>query len=49
MACAFILRVLRLCWFGLIEEARSAASDWSSSLMFRKMPLYDRTLSFALT
>jgi len=47
---AFTNRVLRyLCWFGLLDEARPTANDnRSSPRLFRKTPLYDRTLSFAL-
>jgi hypothetical protein len=49
-ALTFTLRVLRyLCWFGLLEEGCPAANDdWSSPRIFRKTPLYDRTLSFTL-
>ncbi len=47
---AFTARILRyLCWFGLMEEGRPAANDdWRSPRLYRKTPLYDRTLSFAL-
>ena len=47
---AFIARVLRyLLWFGLMEEGRPAANDdWRSPRLYRKTPLFDRTLSFAL-
>ncbi|MDA1100747.1 MAG: hypothetical protein O2967_17385 [Proteobacteria bacterium] len=47
---AFNARVLRyLCWFGLLEESRAAANDdWHTTRLYRKTPLYDRTLSFEL-
>jgi hypothetical protein len=45
----FVLRVLRyLCWFGMLEEKRAAnLPSWDPGL-FRKTPLYDRTLAFNL-
>jgi hypothetical protein len=45
---AFEARVLRyLCWFGLMEEARPAASDdWRQPRLYRKTTLYDRMLRF---
>jgi hypothetical protein len=47
---AFTNRVLNyLCWFGLLEEGRAAANDdWGPLPMYRKTPLYDRALVFAL-
>lgn len=46
---AFSLRVLRyLCWFGLLEESLAPKETWSSPGLFRKTPLYDRMLSFAI-
>ena len=46
---AFEWRVLRyLCWFGLMEKTRPAANDdWRQPRLYRKIPLYDRTLRFA--
>jgi hypothetical protein len=46
----FSARILRyLCWFGLIEEAEPPPRErWSSPPRFRKTPLYDRVLAFAL-
>lgn len=46
---AFEMRVLRyLCWFGLLDEARSAANDdWGQPRLYRKTGLYDRMLRFA--
>jgi len=45
---AFEMRVLRhLSWFGLMEEARPAASDdWAQPRLYRKTALYDRALQF---
>jgi hypothetical protein len=48
-AVAFETRVLRyLCWFGLMEEGRTAANDdWRQPSLYRKTALYDRMLRFA--
>ena len=46
----FELRVLRyLCWFGLVEQAAHANDDFFASRLYRRTPLYDRTLSFVLS
>jgi hypothetical protein len=46
---AFATRVLRyLCWFGLMEKARTAANDdWRQPRLYRKTELYDQMLWFA--
>lgn len=46
----FSVRVLRyLCWFGLLEEAECPRLERRTTpARFRKTPLYDRMLSFAL-